>query len=102
MGKDGTGVWLPVVELDESSVVAFVMAREQATEPSPGVGDGLATSLHAHSQFFDHLVELVPPKYYHDLDRDRVSTKYMKKADKAAAKQAFRKQATQVTYIKLM
>ena len=63
---------------------------------SPGAGDGLAASLHAHSQFFDHLVELVPPKYYHDLDRDRVSTKYMKKADKAAAKQAFRKQAKQV------
>ena len=67
------------------------------TAPQPETGDGLAASLHAHSRFFDHLVELVPPKYYHDLDRDRVSTKYMKKADKAAAKQAFRKQAKQVT-----
>ncbi len=73
------------------------MARKERTLPSPGAGDGLAASLHANSQFFDRLVELVPPKYYHDLDRDRVSTKYMKKADKAAAKQAFRKQAKQVS-----
>jgi len=73
------------------------MVWKEPTLLSPGVGDGLAASLHAHSQFFDHLVEFVPPKYYHDLDRDRVSTKYMKKADKAAAKQAFRKQAKQVS-----
>ena len=50
----------------------------------------------AHSAFFDHLVELVPARYYHDLDADRVSTKYMKKADRDAAKAAFRKQHKQV------
>ena len=41
-------------------------------------------------------MELVPARYYHDLDADRVSTKYMKKADRDAAKAAFRKQAKQV------
>lgn len=51
--------------------------------------------LRAHAAFFDHLVELVPPRHYHDLDADRVSTKYMKKADRDAAKAAFRKQHKQ-------
>jgi 60S ribosome biogenesis protein Rrp14 len=50
----------------------------------------------AHSAFFDHLVELVPARYYHDLDADRVSTKYMKKGDRDVAKAAFRKQHKQV------
>lgn len=38
----------------------------------------------------------MPARYYHDLDADRVSTKYMKKADRDAAKAAFRKQHKQV------
>lgn len=50
----------------------------------------------AHSAFFDHLVELVPARHYHDLDADRVSTKYMKRTDREAAKAAFRKQHKQV------
>ena len=53
----------------------------------------------AHSAFFDRLVELVPVRHYHDLDADRVSTKYMKRADRDAAKAAFRKQHKQVAAI---
>ncbi len=52
--------------------------------------------LQGHSAFFDHLVELVPARYYHDLDADRVSTKYMKRADRDAAQAFFRKQHKQV------
>lgn len=52
--------------------------------------------LQAHSAFFDHLVELVPARHYHDLDADRVSTKYMKKADREAAQAFYRKQGKQV------
>lgn len=50
----------------------------------------------AHSAFFDHLVELVPARHYHDLDADRVPTKYLKKADREAAQAFFRKQGKQV------
>lgn len=60
------------------------------------VTSALVILLQAHAAFFDHLVELVPPRHYHDLDADRVSTKYMKKADRDAAKAAFRKQHKQV------
>lgn len=51
--------------------------------------------LQSHAAFFDHLVELVPARYYHDLDADRVNTKYMKKTDRMAAKAAFSKQHKQ-------
>ncbi len=57
--------------------------------------------LASHGAFFDHLVELVPPRHYHDLDADRISTKYMKKADREAAKAAFRKQHKQVRACRL-
>ena len=59
----------------------------------------LVASLPSHSKYFDHLVELIPPRYYYNTDADRVNTKFMKKADRAAAKQAFRKQGKQVRFL---
>lgn len=70
-----------------------------AHDAQPAERDPLSQSpLQSHAAFFDHLVELVPARYYHDLDADRVNTKYMKKTDRLAAKAAFSKQHKQVTF----
>jgi len=42
----------------------------------------------SHSEFFDHLVDLIPAKYYHESDFEVVNPRYLKKAEKAAAKMA--------------
>lgn len=54
-----------------------------------------------HSRFFDRLVDLVPPKYYHGSDVELINTKYLKKSAKAAAKQAMKEQHKQNKRAKL-
>lgn len=58
-------------------------------------------NLAEHAQFFDRLVDLVPPKYYHASDQELVNTKYLKKNAKAAAKQAMKQQGKQNKRAKL-
>lgn len=73
--------------------------QADAHDAQPAERDPLSQSpLQSHAAFFDHLVELVPARYYHDLDANRVNTKYMKKTDRLAAKAAFSKQHKQVTF----
>ena len=54
-----------------------------------------------HARFFDRLVDLVPPKYYHGSNVELVNTKYLKKNAKAAAKQAMKQQHKQNKRAKL-
>ena len=54
-----------------------------------------------HARFFDRLVDLVPPKYYHGSNVELVNTKYLKKNAKAAAKQALKQQHKQNKRAKL-
>lgn len=58
-------------------------------------------NLTEHARFFDRLVDLVPPKYYHSSDVELVNTKYLKKSAKAAAKQAMKQQHKQNKRAKL-
>lgn len=53
------------------------------------------------SQYFDHLADLVDPKYYHDDGREPVNLKYMKKTARIATKQAFKEQYKQNKRAKL-
>ncbi|PRW58169.1 surfeit locus 6-like protein [Chlorella sorokiniana] len=53
---------------------------------------GGASALRAHSRFFDHLVDLVPAKYYLDSGEDKVNLKYLKKSARDEAKAAFKQQ----------
>lgn len=80
-----------------STMAVLLVEPADAATRDPLSPDVLAS----HGAFFDHLVELVPPRHYHDLDADRVSMKYMKKADREAAKAAFRKQHKQVRACRL-
>lgn len=50
------------------------------------------TDIASHSNFFDHLVELVPAKYYLDTDNDRLNLKFLKQNERAAAKATFKQQ----------
>jgi hypothetical protein len=52
-------------------------------------------------QYFDHLADLVDPKYYHDDGREPVNPKYMKKTARIATKQAFKEQYKQNKRAKL-
>ena len=45
------------------------------------------------AKFFDHLVSLIPPKYYFDDDKEKLNLQFMKKAERQAAKQQFKEQA---------
>lgn len=57
--------------------------------------------LASHARFFDHLVELVPAKYYLATDTEQVNLKYMKKSARDAAKAAFKQQHKQNKRAKL-
>ena len=61
----------------------------EATTPTP---HSAHSDLSAHSAFFDSLVELVPAKYYFEPEEPLLNLKYMKKADRAAAKRALKEQ----------
>mgnify|MGYP001811097987 CR=1 FL=1 len=50
--------------------------------PPAGVSERAAAAV----RFFDRLADLVDPKFYYDSDRDTVNLRYMKKADRGAAK----------------
>eukprot|EP00983_Pelagomonas_calceolata_P106101 1159199-Pelagomonas_calceolata.AAC.8 len=47
----------------------------------------------AHSRFFDHLVDLIPAKYYRADEHEHVELRFLPQQAKAAAKQDFKKQA---------
>lgn len=47
-------------------------------------------TVRAHARFFDHLVDLIPAKFYNGDGDDRVDLMSMKKAARAAAKQEFK------------
>lgn len=40
-----------------------------------------------HAKFFNHLVDLIPARYYYEDDIERMNPKFMQKAARAAAKQ---------------
>ena len=60
-----------------------------------------AMALEAHSRFFDHLVELVPAKYYLAGEQEPLNLKYMKKSARDEAKAAFKQQYKQNKRAKL-
>ncbi|KAF5843024.1 surfeit locus protein 6-domain-containing protein [Dunaliella salina] len=47
----------------------------------------------SHSRFFDHLVDLIPAKYYRADEHEHVELRFLPQQAKAAAKQDFKKQA---------
>eukprot|EP00798_Chlamydomonas_sp_ICE-L_P002205 gene2205-33765_t len=53
------------------------------------------------SSFFDRLVDLIPAKYYHDEEHDRMDLRYMKKAARAEAKASFKVQHKKAKLAKL-
>ncbi len=52
--------------------------------------DMAAQSVEQHARFFDHLVELIPPRFYYADAEERVDLHSMKKAARLAAKQEFK------------
>lgn len=52
-------------------------------------------------RFFDYLADLVDPKYYHSDDREHINPKYMKHAERATTKRAFKEQYKQNKRAKL-
>ena len=72
------------------------MKRKGQTQLSAGAaGDhqcSVSGDLAEHSKFFDSLVELVPAKYYFEAEEPLLNLKYLKKADRAAAKRALKEQ----------
>lgn len=61
----------------------------------------LADSIRDHARFFDHLVDLVPAKFYHGDNENLVNLRTMKKAARAAAKQDFKAAAKENKRVKL-
>ncbi|XP_038975266.1 surfeit locus protein 6-like [Phoenix dactylifera] len=60
-------------------------------KPSPAAGDGeLKTLIHGHSVYFDHLVELIPARFYLPPDDDKPWFQGLSKVAKAAAKKESR------------
>jgi hypothetical protein len=57
--------------------------------------------LSSHARFFDHLVELVPAKYYLAAEQEQVNLKYLKKSTRDATKAAFKQQYKQNKRAKL-
>jgi hypothetical protein len=57
--------------------------------------------LSSHTSFFDHLVELVPAKYYLASEQQQVNLKYLKKSARDATKAAFKQQYKQSKRAKL-
>lgn len=56
----------------------------------------------SHCRFFDRLADYVDPKFYHaDDDREHINPKYMKRAERAAVKRAFKEQHKQNKRAKL-
>jgi hypothetical protein len=60
-----------------------------------------AAAAQDHARFFDHLVELIPAKFYHAGDEERVDMHSMKKAAKLAIKQTFKAKAKEAKRAKL-
>lgn len=48
--------------------------------------------LKAHSEYFDRLVNLVPAKVYLNIDADRTAVKFLRRAERDAAKATFKQQ----------
>ena len=45
-----------------------------------------------HSRFFNHLADLVDPRYFHEDSREPVNLRYMKKEARMSTKRAFKEQ----------
>lgn len=54
----------------------------------------------AHSRFFDHLVDLIPARFYHD-EQEHLDMKSLKKAERLAAKEEFKQKAKENKRTKL-
>jgi hypothetical protein len=52
----------------------------------------MALLVDEHSRFFNHLADLVDPRYFHDDGREHVNLKYMKKEARMSTKRAFKEQ----------
>ncbi|WIA40686.1 hypothetical protein OEZ86_004382 [Tetradesmus obliquus] len=61
----------------------------------------MAAAVAGHCRFFDYLADLVDPKFYHADDREHINPKYMKHAERAATKRAFKEQYKQKKRAKL-
>jgi hypothetical protein len=61
----------------------------------------MAAAVAGHCRFFDYLADLVDPKFYHADDREHINPKYMKHAERAATKRAFKEQYKQNKRAKL-
>ncbi|XP_010943902.1 uncharacterized protein [Elaeis guineensis] len=60
-------------------------------KPFPAAGDSnLKTLIHGHSVYFDHLVELIPARFYLPADEDKPWFQGLSKTAKAAAKKESR------------
>ena len=46
--------------------------------------------LRSLSKYFDSLVDLVPPQFYHESQHEHVNLKYLKKSERAAVKRKFK------------
>ncbi|KAJ9519430.1 hypothetical protein QJQ45_023071 [Haematococcus lacustris] len=75
-------------------------ARESAIENSEQEVSKVVIYL-TLSRFFDHLVDLVPAKFYHGDSENLVNLRTMKKAARAAAKQDFKAAAKENKRVKL-
>ena len=49
-----------------------------------------ALDLRGLSKYFDSLVDLVPPQFYHESQHEHVNLKYLKKSERAAVKRKFK------------
>jgi len=65
----------------EDAEGAVEATRQPAADPK-------RAKLSSHSTFFDQLVDLVPAKYYHDGAYEQVNPRFLKKAEREAAKLA--------------
>lgn len=48
------------------------------------------SDLRTLSKYFDSLVDLVPPQFYHDSPHEHLNLKYLKKSERAAVKRQFK------------
>ncbi len=65
-------------DCDESAAAAMTEATRDALD------------LRGLSKYFDNLVDLVPPQFYHESEHEHVNLKYLKKSERAAVKRKFK------------
>ena len=65
---------------------------ESGSSPSAGMAEAQPNvrDLRSLSKYFDSLVDLVPPQFYHDSQHEHVNLKYLKKSERAAVKRKFK------------